>query len=493
MTDRIPGAPGRCKAVVTDGELQKMHAGEEFAITLRRDDAPIKEGTPYSKAAVLPDAVAASLCPGAQDPTPGDAFAALQSQKADTVRRNAGPGITLCNAAHTPLKGLRLFGNGQGASLAGDAGSIAVTVAGKNLIDYRKAIPRDNPATNSLEVDEEAECVYWTGDYYFWIPVSIPAGTTVRASCKSECVDNPDDYIYAYHLEYEDGTHEYFHGTEAKTAGKNVKMLWLRRNTSENRSMIKVWNIQLEIGTAVTEYEPYQEPQMLAVSTLAGEQTGLAGDGNVYDEIDFGKGVLIHRVFENKEYPLAEEILEAYAGLHTYAPTTVITNNAGAEMEVTYYTATTAVQMVHSPADAGKTFTIDRHGCVTLIKDNPVIACGETTADGVTWYYRKWADGFAECWGRVFHNYDSADGITSVLDMLLPFSMTGVGADIPNVHMRLHNDAYAYVDVGGVTTPAPNTISVTITVPESVLEDPYISYEGDVYIAGYWKTPEVNL
>lgn len=491
MTDRIPGAPGRCKAVVAGEELQKMQAGEEFAITLRRDDAPIKEGTPYSKAAVLPDEVAAILCPGVQDPTPGDAFAALQSQKADTIRRNAGPGITLCDATHTPLKGLRIFGNEQDASFVGDAGSVSVSVAGKNLVDYRKSYARI--AGQTVTIDESIEGLYWTGTYYFVIPVSIPAGTTVRFSCNMESVEEGyDSQPYRYALAYADGTERSFFGTSA-TAEKDVVAIWPFKSNVDNWNEVRVWNIQLEIGTAVTEYEPYQEPQMLVVSTLAGTQMGLAGDGNVCDEIDFGKGVLIHRVFENKEYPLAEEILEAYAGLHTYAPTTMITNNAGAEMEVTYYTATTAVQMVHSPADAGKTFTVDRHGCVTLIKDNPVIACGETTVDSVTWYYRKWADGFGECWGHVFHRYDSGDGVTSALDILLPFGITGIGADLPGVLMRLYNNAYAYVDVGGVNETAPNTISVVITVPESVLEDPYIEYEGDVYVAGYWKYPEVNL
>lgn len=95
MTDRIPGAPGRCKAVVTGGELQKMQAGEEFAITLRRDDQPIREGTPYSKASVLPDALAASLCPDVQDPTPKDAFAALYRQNADTSAYFEGRCATL--------------------------------------------------------------------------------------------------------------------------------------------------------------------------------------------------------------------------------------------------------------------------------------------------------------------------------------------------------------------------------------------------------------
>ncbi len=77
MTDRIPGAPGQYKAVVSEENLQKMQVGEEFVITMARDDRPIVEGTPYSKAAVLPDDLAQRLCPEVEDPTPADAFAAL--------------------------------------------------------------------------------------------------------------------------------------------------------------------------------------------------------------------------------------------------------------------------------------------------------------------------------------------------------------------------------------------------------------------------------
>lgn len=80
MKDRVPGAPGQYKAVITDGEQLKMAAAEPFIITLTRDDHPVTEGTPYSKAAVLPDALAASLCPGVEDPTPADAFGALHAK-----------------------------------------------------------------------------------------------------------------------------------------------------------------------------------------------------------------------------------------------------------------------------------------------------------------------------------------------------------------------------------------------------------------------------
>lgn len=77
MTDRVPGAPGQYQAVLSEEAFAKMQAGEPFTITLTRDDQPITEGTPYSKAAVLPDALAQLLCPDIEDPTPADALAAL--------------------------------------------------------------------------------------------------------------------------------------------------------------------------------------------------------------------------------------------------------------------------------------------------------------------------------------------------------------------------------------------------------------------------------
>lgn len=82
MTDRTPGAPGQYKAVITAAEFSKMQTGQQFTITMTRDDQPITEGTPYSKAAVLPDELAAVLCPSIVDPTPADAFSALNTNKA---------------------------------------------------------------------------------------------------------------------------------------------------------------------------------------------------------------------------------------------------------------------------------------------------------------------------------------------------------------------------------------------------------------------------
>ena len=77
MTDRIPGAPGQFQAVMTADALAAMQEGLPFTITLTRDDQPVVEGTPYSKAAVLPEELGKALCPNIEDPTPADAFASL--------------------------------------------------------------------------------------------------------------------------------------------------------------------------------------------------------------------------------------------------------------------------------------------------------------------------------------------------------------------------------------------------------------------------------
>jgi hypothetical protein len=74
MQDRQPGKPGQYKAMLTAAEFQKMQAGQQFTITMLRDDQPIVEGTPYSKAAVLPDDLAKIVCPNIANPTPADAL-----------------------------------------------------------------------------------------------------------------------------------------------------------------------------------------------------------------------------------------------------------------------------------------------------------------------------------------------------------------------------------------------------------------------------------
>lgn len=80
MTDRVPGAPGQYIMTVVASEAQKLLTGESVAVTLTRDDQPIVEGTPYNKESVLPDDLAAIICPDVTDPTPADAFDGLTAK-----------------------------------------------------------------------------------------------------------------------------------------------------------------------------------------------------------------------------------------------------------------------------------------------------------------------------------------------------------------------------------------------------------------------------
>lgn len=90
MHDRQPGAPGQYKMTVAASEAQKILAGETVTITLVRDDQPMAEGTPYNKASVLPDDLAAQICPDVVDPSPADAFRGLIGRKITATLTAAG-------------------------------------------------------------------------------------------------------------------------------------------------------------------------------------------------------------------------------------------------------------------------------------------------------------------------------------------------------------------------------------------------------------------
>lgn len=377
MTDRIPGAPGRCKAVVTGEELQKLQSGEEFAITLRRDDQPILEGTPYNKASVLPDELAARLCPDLEDPAPKDAFAALHNGKADTGRIKRGGSITLNDAVNAPLMGLRIFGNdhvGEDGYVhsVGENGSVTVYLMGKNLADVRKysawgamsapdasvALTNNYGTTISANtgdsiVVEQTKASGTVNSYtngYFGVGFYCPlkTGDKVTVSYKYKATTNPLNNSFMSLLlngqsvastsvkDAETGL--YYHAftvTNAMEKANNWHSMEFRIGGKSGVFS----EFQVALGSTYTGYAPYQDMQTLTIPTPG----GLLGDENVYDEIDFAKGVMIRRCAEWCEIPLSDTVLEKYRQLQTYAPTTVITNGENAILEVHYCTPGTAL------------------------------------------------------------------------------------------------------------------------------------------------------
>lgn len=242
--------------------------------------------------------------------TIADEVGEIVSSKIGIVNEASGSEIILTDSSNQKVQGLTLYGKTTEDGSVGDSGSVTVRVEGKNLIDYRKAIPRNSAFV--ITIDESINGLYWTGDYYFFIPVSIPAGTTVRFSCESECV-NSNGHITAFHLKYKDGTYTTAYDmSKAVKASQEVTQLWVRKKLAANGDTVKVWNLQLEIGSVATAYEPYKEPQVLTVST----PNGLA-DGEQLEVTD-------------------------YSQLHTYKLYTRLTNDAGAEMSVKYTADTKA-------------------------------------------------------------------------------------------------------------------------------------------------------
>lgn len=83
MRDRVPGAPGKYKAQISQEEFYKMEGGEPFSLKIVRDDDPKDEGTPINKETLLPDDVAAAICPEVEEPVPADALIALHKSKVE--------------------------------------------------------------------------------------------------------------------------------------------------------------------------------------------------------------------------------------------------------------------------------------------------------------------------------------------------------------------------------------------------------------------------
>lgn len=446
MTDRVPGMPGRCTGLVTGEELQKLQSGEPFAITLRRDDQPIKEGTPYSKAAVLPDALASALCPEVDDPAPKDAFAALQEKKADSVQRKTGTIIAANNCAHTPLKGLKLFGKTTESGSVGDSGSVTVNIIGKNLLahPYAESSVTRNGITFTAGEDG---CVTINGTataganlyLYESKPSWLVGGKTYISSGHRTDLGVRVQIMY----KNENGVMQYKNAAFTWQDNYTFSKIYISVDKGNTLNNLLIYP-QFEIGTQATEYEPYKQPQTLTVAVPG----GLKSDGSVCDEVDFSRGMIVRRVDVEypAEVPLTAEELENYAALHTYSPHTTVYNDSGADMELTYYTPSTAVQMVHGANDAGKYLSIDKHGCVypakitvnaedvqylnetidarfVILQADVLRVIHQQQTDG--WYCHIWSNNFIELYKKDLQTLSIADSGTVEVSYDLPFGLTG--------------------------------------------------------------------
>lgn len=151
----------------------------------------------------------------------------------------------------------------------------SVKVYGKNMVDYTQATGRN--ASQKVEIVDNG--VVWKsgGNYFFQIPLSLPAGVTVRGSFTGG-TNLAGESIQYFRLNYDDGTMAvlWFQGTSYTiTTTKPVNTLTFYKSTPGTALTqdLLVSNIQIEIGTAITAYEAYKGMQ----TATADENNNVAG------------------------------------------------------------------------------------------------------------------------------------------------------------------------------------------------------------------------
>lgn len=228
-----------------------------------------------------------------------------------------GSKINLSYSAETKLLGLKIFGkttqNGTPSPDApvplvspGDGGSIAVSVAGKNLLNstnfpWRTALP--------TKIDTQ------------FLTCQLPAGEYVL-SIKSNTGIMRINAIAVNLLDAENKTVKSINGgsqnsingssvfslTEEEAAkGTKISFYYNYSGDSGYTTGEYVTELQIERGSSATAYEPYKEPQTLTLSTpnglpgipvsSGGNYTDDNGQQWICDEVDFGRGKYVQNVY----------------------------------------------------------------------------------------------------------------------------------------------------------------------------------------------------
>jgi hypothetical protein len=310
------------------------------------------------------------------------------------VETASGDVVTISDASATNLVGLKVYGkttqNGTSLNSVGNSGTIKIKIPGKNLLSsvkfpatsVKNGVSITNHGDGSISIKGTATTnttisFAWNGDgskleeifrqggrFIFSCDRAVYHATTFNCTISYK-VNGSTKYIRADRQPFD---------IPAGAEYQNIS-IWISSGTTIDT--IENAHLQLEIGNAATEYEPYNVKILSAPTpnglsgipvTSTGNYTDKNGQQWICDEVDFEKGVLIQRIGEIESYSgeaigeiylsstgtlstgatvlyplknivesaLAEEILLSYATLHTNYPSTIIFNDGGADMEVKY-------------------------------------------------------------------------------------------------------------------------------------------------------------
>jgi len=290
---------------------------------------------------------------------------ALQKRQNVLVGSETGNPVSCDDAFAAPLCGLTVYGKSTQDGTpspdapvpivsAGDGGSVAVKVTGKNLF------PVVTNANLSKLNKPGGGARY---GYVFHVPaessVTVSGNANIQASCFVGDFDiKTQTYTQKAQLVSEKGA------TFATTLQSGWYVVYIA-NDYLPTILIKLNDakVQIEIGAEATVYEPYRE-QPLALSTpnglpgipvaSGGNYTDPQGQQWVCDEVDLERGVKVQRVdktaFDSTktlaeqnailatpiETPLTPAEIAAYKAITAYAPNTVVQASNGAGVKLKY-------------------------------------------------------------------------------------------------------------------------------------------------------------
>ena len=247
----------------------------------------------------------------------GDAISAVKVRQNILVGTETGNPIAVDDAFSAPLCGLSVYGKSTQDGTptpdapvpivsAGDNGSVAGKVRGKNLWDNFKALSLGNveqkkgtyiATTSTMQVDVTPSSVGAR-------PLRLKAGNTYTFSLKTTVSISSYKFVCL----------KYTNGESNNIVFANIDFVnFVPERDVENVGFIlyetvagdKVYDVQLEMGSKATSYSPYRE-QLLTLPTpnglpgipvtSGGNYTDQSGQQWVCDEMNFEKGVKVQRV-----------------------------------------------------------------------------------------------------------------------------------------------------------------------------------------------------
>lgn len=293
------------------------------------------------------------------------------AEKADKARQNiligteTGNPVSVSDAFSAPLRGLTVYGKSTQDGTptpdapvpivsAGDGGSVAVKVTGKNLLH----IPDGAKTVRGVTITSKNGkiSISGTATENGYVYLSVKQISVHGLAFLSSNVSDPVVKLVS------ESWKVLFVQDKANATQRVITRVCfiVKEGTNYNYDGI---NVQLELGSTATAYSPYRE-QLLTIPTpnglpgipvtSGGNYTDPTGQQWVCDEVNLEKGVKVQRVdkaaFDNTktlaeqnailatpvETPLTPAELAAYKALTTYAPDTVVQAADGAGLKLDY-------------------------------------------------------------------------------------------------------------------------------------------------------------